>query len=119
MNMFLFTIMSQPTSGVRKPLNRSRDDSGNMSQLGTGMMMASRKAKPLDLAFVPRGVVKPSAEPQSWITKVRFRKPQLFDKAVDVAHVIEEPVLDIGLVGLAHADEVGGQAAAERNSGRE
>jgi len=35
------------------------------------------------------------------------------DEGVDVAEVVEEAVIEVGLVGLPHADQVGGDAAAD------
>ena len=49
MNMFWFTIMSHPTSGVRNAWNISFMSIGIESKLGIGIRSASMKAMPFTL----------------------------------------------------------------------
>ena len=68
----------------------------------------------LHVVFVAHGVVKPEAGSPVVKDQGNVLEPHRLDKTVEILHVIDKVIADVRLVGLPHADQIGGDAPPAR-----
>src|SRR5690348_14083375 len=118
MKKLFFRTISSPAS-ERSPCKAGRIPNLSQWSQRCGTTIASMYAIPFMASRCRLAQSKPRAEPQSWMTRVTpLAHIQGLEQGVEVAAVLDEAIRAGAavrqLVGVAHADQVRGDAAAQR-----